>query len=129
MTCDYDMEKLRVWQEKFELEKKFEYTKRYIKISRQDIPRKSITNLTQKFLPKKAKVVDVGEEELQRRDVPRAAHGACHELSVPIDCKRIRLHLRRVDDVTSASATIGPARSTSGPTGSPTARAARTAAS
>ncbi|KAH8885327.1 glycosyltransferase family 31 protein [Thozetella sp. PMI_491] len=61
MTCDYDMERLKTWQQKYELQPKFEYTKRYLQISRQDIQRKSVTKLSQKFLPGKAKVVNVGK--------------------------------------------------------------------
>ncbi|KAL2193192.1 glycosyltransferase family 31 protein [Corynascus similis CBS 632.67] len=62
MTCDYDMNRLRRWQEQFQLEETFEYTKRYVKASRQDIPRKSVTHLQQDFLVDAVKVVDVNKE-------------------------------------------------------------------
>lgn len=60
MSCDYDMPKLRIWQEKYKLQDKFEYTKRYIQVSRQPIRRKSMTSLKQSFLVDDSiKVVDV----------------------------------------------------------------------
>ncbi|KAK5661882.1 hypothetical protein OQA88_9990 [Cercophora sp. LCS_1] len=60
MTCDYDMEKIRHWQQKYKLQEKFEYTKRYIQPSRQNIPRKSMTKVQQHFLVDEVKVLDVG---------------------------------------------------------------------
>lgn len=62
MTCDYDMERLRKWKQLYNLEEKFEYTKRYVQVTRQDIPRKSVTKLEQKFLVDAVKVVDVNKE-------------------------------------------------------------------
>ncbi|KAK0612081.1 hypothetical protein B0T14DRAFT_548976 [Immersiella caudata] len=59
MTCDYNMGRLRKWQKKYGLEGAFEYSKRYIRVSRQDIPRKSMTRLQQHFLPGKLKTVNV----------------------------------------------------------------------
>ncbi|KAK4167041.1 hypothetical protein QBC43DRAFT_367933 [Cladorrhinum sp. PSN259] len=60
MSCDYDMPKLRKWREKYNLQEKFEYTKRYIQVSRQPIRRKSMTNINQQLLVDDAiKVVDV----------------------------------------------------------------------
>ncbi|EAQ90358.1 hypothetical protein CHGG_02293 [Chaetomium globosum CBS 148.51] len=50
MTCGYDMERLKRWQELYGLEEVFEYTKRYVQASREDIPRKSVTRLDQDFL-------------------------------------------------------------------------------
>lgn len=64
MTCDYDMKRLKKWQEKYDLEKQFEYTKRYIQVSRRDIPRKSVTKLEQNFLADAVKVVDVNKQYL-----------------------------------------------------------------
>ncbi|KAH6616148.1 glycosyltransferase family 31 protein [Chaetomium sp. MPI-SDFR-AT-0129] len=62
MTCDYDMERLRKWQEVYRLEETFEYTKRYVQASRQDIPRKSVTKLDQDFLVDAVKVVNVNNQ-------------------------------------------------------------------
>ena len=62
MTCDYDMDRLRRWQELYRLEESFEYTKRYVQVSRQDIPRKSVTRLQQDFLVDAVKVVDVNKQ-------------------------------------------------------------------
>ncbi|KAJ4289944.1 hypothetical protein N0V88_006742 [Collariella sp. IMI 366227] len=62
MTCDYDMEKLKQWQKLYHLEETFEYMKRYIQISRNDIPRKSVTKLDQNFLGDAVKVVDVNKQ-------------------------------------------------------------------
>ncbi|KAK3988831.1 hypothetical protein QBC44DRAFT_328638 [Cladorrhinum sp. PSN332] len=60
MSCDYDMPKLRKLQEKYNLQKAFEYTKRYVQVSRQPMRRKSITSLDQQLLLDDAiKVVDV----------------------------------------------------------------------
>ncbi|KAH6845717.1 glycosyltransferase family 31 protein [Chaetomium sp. MPI-CAGE-AT-0009] len=62
MTCGYDMERLKRWQELYGLEETFEYTKRYVQASRQDIPRKSVTRLDQDFLADAVKVVDVNRQ-------------------------------------------------------------------
>lgn len=62
MTCDYDMERLKRWQELYHLEETFEYTKRFVQVTRQDIPRKSVTNLDQNFLADAVKVVDVNKQ-------------------------------------------------------------------
>ncbi|KAK4120579.1 glycosyltransferase family 31 protein [Parathielavia appendiculata] len=62
MACDYDMEKLRKWKQQFHLEETFEYTKRYVQVSRRDIPRKSVTELGQNLLVDAVKVVDVNKQ-------------------------------------------------------------------
>ena len=62
MICDYDMERLRKWQQMYKLDLKFEYTKRYVQLSRQDIRRKSVTQLEQPLLVDTVKVVDVNKE-------------------------------------------------------------------
>jgi hypothetical protein len=62
MTCDYDMDRLRKWQQLYNLEETLEYTKRYVQTSRQDIPRKSVTGLGQNFLVDAVKVVDVNKQ-------------------------------------------------------------------
>ncbi|KAG7284774.1 hypothetical protein NEMBOFW57_009386 [Staphylotrichum longicolle] len=62
MTCDYDMERLRHWQETYHLEESFEYTKRYVQVARQDIQRKSVTKLDQNFLVDAVKIVDVNKQ-------------------------------------------------------------------
>ncbi|KAK4035455.1 glycosyltransferase [Parachaetomium inaequale] len=62
MTCGYDMDRLKKWQELYRLEESFEYTKRYVQVSRQDIPRKSVTRLQQDFLVDAVKVVDVNKQ-------------------------------------------------------------------
>ncbi|KAJ9143309.1 Glycosyltransferase family 31 protein [Pleurostoma richardsiae] len=59
MNCDYDKDHLQAIQEKYELGEKFEYFKRYVKIDRQDIHRKPMTNVEQRFLPKRPKMVEV----------------------------------------------------------------------
>lgn len=58
MSCGYDVERLRRWQQKYKLQDKFEYSKRYIQPIRQNIPRKSMTKLDQQFLAEEAQVVD-----------------------------------------------------------------------
>jgi hypothetical protein len=56
-----------------------QYTKRYVKISRQNIKRKSITKLKQKFMPEKPQVVDVTKQS------PALQPHTCEEpLVVPV---------------------------------------------
>jgi hypothetical protein len=62
MTCDYNMDNLKRWQEKYKLEPSFEYFKRYIQVVRQDIPRRSVTRIDQNFLLDGFRVVDVGAQ-------------------------------------------------------------------
>jgi hypothetical protein len=79
MTCDQDMEKLLILQDKYGLDTKFEYTKRYVKISRQDIKRQSVTKLNQDFMPQNVQVVDVTNQ------TPRFREETCDEpLVVPV---------------------------------------------
>ncbi|KAK3400422.1 hypothetical protein B0T20DRAFT_494163 [Sordaria brevicollis] len=61
MHCDYDMDRLKHWKEKYKLQDRFEYTRRYIQVSRQPIARKSMTVLDQDFLFDHVKVVDVNK--------------------------------------------------------------------
>jgi len=61
MTCDYDMERLREWQKKYELKEEFEYIKRYVRASRRNIPRKPITKLRQRFLPDQFRAINVNK--------------------------------------------------------------------
>jgi hypothetical protein len=68
MGCEYDLSKLQELQEKYDLEDRFEYTKRYVQISRQDTKRQSITKLDQKFNPDPVKVVDLAGESLPPAD-------------------------------------------------------------
>lgn len=71
MSCDYDIDRVRALRDKYDLGHKYEYTKRYVKISRQDIKRKSVTKLDQVFMPKEVKVVDVdGQTEKERCPKP-----------------------------------------------------------
>ncbi|KAB5582245.1 glycosyltransferase family 31 protein [Coniochaeta sp. 2T2.1] len=79
MTCDIDMEKMLLLQDKFEIGQKFEYTKRYVRISRQDIKRKSITKLSQTFLPEKPQVVDITKQSPQFEQ-----HTCAEPLVVPV---------------------------------------------
>ncbi|KAK2069889.1 hypothetical protein P8C59_004433 [Phyllachora maydis] len=62
MVCDFDGDKLRLWQQKYELGDRFEYSKRYIKASRQDMERKSVTEVDQNFLADKARIVDPSKQ-------------------------------------------------------------------
>jgi hypothetical protein len=56
------MERLRGWQQRYKLEEHLEYTKRYVQVARQDIPRKSVTELSQNFIADAVKVVDVNKQ-------------------------------------------------------------------
>ncbi|EGS22486.1 uncharacterized protein CTHT_0020280 [Thermochaetoides thermophila DSM 1495] len=62
MTCDYDMEKLRRWRQQYNLQETFEYMKRYIQVFRENIPRKSITNVDENFLAQDFKLVNINEQ-------------------------------------------------------------------
>ena len=80
MTCDYDVSRIEKWQRKYELGRRLEYTKRYIKISRRDIQRHILTKLDQKFQAVPAKIVDVRK---------RYKAGICPEpLTVPVTRSR-----------------------------------------
>ncbi|KHE83135.1 glycosyltransferase family 31 protein [Neurospora crassa] len=61
MHCDYDMDRLREWKKKYKLQDRFEYTRRYVQVSRQPIARKSLTKLDQNFLSDHVKVVDINK--------------------------------------------------------------------
>lgn len=65
MNCNYDTEHLKELQETYDLGEQFEYFKRYVKVSRQDMDRKSMTKLNQRFLPNTAKTVDLGKKNTQ----------------------------------------------------------------
>lgn len=62
MNCDYDMDRLKQWQEEFHLQDQYEYSKRYIQPVRQSIRRKSMTQIQQKLLSNEPKVVDVEKQ-------------------------------------------------------------------
>ncbi|KAK2607107.1 hypothetical protein N8I77_005812 [Diaporthe amygdali] len=67
MNCNYDTKHLKELQDKYELGEQFEYFKRYVKVSRQDIDRKTMTKLDQRFLPNTAKTVDLGKKNLNEQ--------------------------------------------------------------
>lgn len=62
MTCGYNMDRLQKWQKLYRLQETFEYTKRYVQVSRQNISRKSVTKLDQNFLANAVAVVDVNKQ-------------------------------------------------------------------
>ncbi|KAM7204241.1 glycosyltransferase [Naviculisporaceae sp. PSN 640] len=62
MKCDYDMDRLKRWQEEYRLQDEFEFTKRYIQPVRQNIRRSSMTRIHQKLLLNELKVVDVKKQ-------------------------------------------------------------------
>lgn len=60
-NCDIDMAHLAEVKERYELENKFQYIKRYIRFTRTDgLPRKSMTKVKQNLLPKRFKTVEMG---------------------------------------------------------------------
>ncbi|KAK3312924.1 glycosyltransferase family 31 protein [Apodospora peruviana] len=59
MSCDYDMDLLKEWKAKYNLQERFEYTKRYIQPLRHNSRRRSVTKLQQKLLPGDGEVVVV----------------------------------------------------------------------
>ncbi|KAK8107921.1 uncharacterized protein PG998_009934 [Apiospora kogelbergensis] len=58
MNCGINTTDMAALQAKYELKNGFEYFKRYVKINREPIARKSITKLDQDFLPTAFKVID-----------------------------------------------------------------------
>jgi hypothetical protein len=62
MNCDIDIPHLTRLQQRYRLDEKLQYLKRYVKFSRQPIQRKSLTKLQQDFLPKKFKTVDLKQQ-------------------------------------------------------------------
>lgn len=62
MTCDFDGERLKRWQELFRLNETFQYTKRYVQPVRKDIARKSVTKLDQVLLTDAVRVIDVNSQ-------------------------------------------------------------------
>lgn len=58
MDCAINTTEMAGLRAQYELEDGFEYFKRYVKINRQPIPRKSITKLQQEFLPTAFKTID-----------------------------------------------------------------------
>ncbi|KAI4599270.1 pH-response regulator protein palA/rim20 [Pestalotiopsis sp. IQ-011] len=58
MDCNVNPDHLNELKQTYDLQDGFEYLKRYVKINREPIPRKSITKLTQEFLPQGAKFIN-----------------------------------------------------------------------
>lgn len=77
MNCDIDMDHLNEVKERFGLESKFQYMKRYVRFTRTEgLERKSMTRLNQNLLPSKFKTVEIGQHY---------GHQACAEpLDVPV---------------------------------------------
>ncbi|KAK0710500.1 glycosyltransferase family 31 protein [Apiosordaria backusii] len=69
MDCNYDIARLKKWKERYNLQDKIEYTKRYIQVSRQPIRRKSMTNLNQSFLTDAIRTVDLNNPEPYQSEV------------------------------------------------------------
>ena len=62
MNCDIDLEHLGEIKERYNLEPKFQYMKRYVRFTRNDkLERKSMTKLDQNLLPAKFKTVELGQ--------------------------------------------------------------------
>ncbi|OTA91727.1 glycosyltransferase family 31 protein [Hypoxylon sp. CO27-5] len=59
MDCSINSTHMGELKAKYELGDSFQYLKRYVKINREPIPRKSITKLSQQFLPNSFTTVDV----------------------------------------------------------------------
>jgi hypothetical protein len=59
MNCSIDPSHLGNLMNRFQLEDGFQYLKRYVKVSREPIARKSITKLNQEFLPTRFKSYDL----------------------------------------------------------------------
>lgn len=61
-NCDVDMNHLAEIQQRYEIEHKFQYMKRYVRFKRTEgLPRKSITKLSQNLLTNKFKTVEIGK--------------------------------------------------------------------
>jgi hypothetical protein len=62
MNCDIDMNHLTEIKDRYNLENKFQYMKRYVRFTRTEgIPRKSMTRVDQNLLPGKFKTVEIGQ--------------------------------------------------------------------
>ena len=62
MNCDIDMDHLREVKDKFGLDEKFQYMKRYVRFTREEgLERKIMTKLNQNLLPSKFKTVELGQ--------------------------------------------------------------------
>jgi hypothetical protein len=62
MNCDIDLDHLGQIKERYNLEPKFQYMKRYVRFTRTDkLERKSMTKLDQNLLPAKFKTVELGQ--------------------------------------------------------------------
>ncbi|KAK7948084.1 uncharacterized protein PG986_008970 [Apiospora aurea] len=59
MDCRINTTDMAALQTKYELKKGFEYFKRYVKINREPIARKTMTKLQQDFLPTAFKIIDL----------------------------------------------------------------------
>ncbi|KAK8087158.1 hypothetical protein PG994_002132 [Apiospora phragmitis] len=81
MDCRINTTDMAVLQAKYQLENGFEYFKRYVKINREPIARKSITKLQQDFLPTAFKIIDsnypdsYGEEKFSVPESPYPTTG------------------------------------------------------
>ncbi|KAL6855595.1 hypothetical protein ACO1O0_006746 [Amphichorda felina] len=61
-NCDIDMDHLREVKERYQLDDKFQYMKRYIRFTRTEgLERKSMTRVNQRLLPSKFKTVELGQ--------------------------------------------------------------------
>lgn len=62
MNCDIDMDHLKEVKDKYHLDDKFQYMKRYVRFTREEgLERKVMTKLTQNLLPSKFKTVEIGQ--------------------------------------------------------------------
>ncbi|KAL7623815.1 hypothetical protein AAE478_005369 [Parahypoxylon ruwenzoriense] len=59
MDCSINSTHMAELKAKYELQDNFQYLKRYVKINREPIPRKSITKLGQQFLPNAFSTIDL----------------------------------------------------------------------
>ncbi|KAI1339950.1 glycosyltransferase family 31 protein [Xylariaceae sp. FL0016] len=59
MDCSVNSTYMAELKQKYELQDGFQYFKRYVKVNREPVPRKSITKLQQEFLPSTFRAIDL----------------------------------------------------------------------
>ncbi|KAH9434162.1 hypothetical protein MCOR02_006185 [Pyricularia oryzae] len=67
LSCNDDLDHLRRLKERYGLADQFEYFKRHVVVSREDIKRKSLTELKQSFAPQTFRVVDTTSTYAERQ--------------------------------------------------------------
>lgn len=100
MNCDIEMDHLTEIKERYNLENKFQYMKRYVRFTRTEgLERKSMTRVNQNLLPSKFKTVELGQHY---------GHQACPApLDVPVTKSGLPRTVNATDFLFGVSTTYG----------------------